>query len=345
MEQTFEYYVVDPGTWKETRRLTTVTSSTVSRDLNSETKGSATIDLDEDIGECYIRIYLVANQNGITERVALGTFLVQTPSSKFDGKVSSVSLDAYTPLIELKENPPPLGYSILEGENIMAMAYTICRENMRAPVSKAVDEETLHGDFVSNTDDTWLSFLIDLISEAKFEFGLDEQGRVLFIPKQEIEALQPVWTYTDDNCSILYPDITMDRDLYGIPNVVEVIYSNGTDYFTSRVVNDNAASPTSIQARGREIVYRDTAPSLSGVPRQEHIDEYANKLLEVLSTLEYTVSYSHGYCPVRIGDCVRFDVSRVNLMGVKARVTSQSINCAPGCQVSETATFTVKTWG
>ena len=122
MQQTFEYYIVDPGTWKETKLLDNVKTCTINRDSDTETLGSATIDVTDLVGECYIRAYLVTIQNGLRERHPLGTFLVQTPSSSFDGKIRSVSMDAYTPLLELKESPPPLGYSILKGQNIMEIA-------------------------------------------------------------------------------------------------------------------------------------------------------------------------------------------------------------------------------
>ena len=102
MQQTFEYYVVDPRTWKETKMLDNVKSCKISRDSNADTLGSATIDVTNSVGECYIRAYLITIQNGIRERYPLGTFLVQTPSSTFDGKVRSVTMDAYTPLLELK---------------------------------------------------------------------------------------------------------------------------------------------------------------------------------------------------------------------------------------------------
>ena len=226
MEQTYEYYTVDPDTWKDDKRLTTVKGCTITRDVTVETLGSATIDVDDLLGECYIRVYLITIQNGITEKHPLGTFLVQTLSSKFDGKIRSVTLDAYTPLLELKENPPPYGYSILKDMNVMSNAYMIAREHVRAPVVKAEASDTLYGDFVANTEDTWISFLSDLIANAKYEFGLDELGRVLFLPKQNLSSLQPTWTYNDDNSSILLPEITIDHDLYGVPNVVEVIYSN-----------------------------------------------------------------------------------------------------------------------
>jgi hypothetical protein len=57
------------------------------------------------------------------------------------------------------------------------------------------------------------------------------------------------------------------------------------------------------------------------------------------------VSYSHGYCPVRIGDCVRLNYRRAGLDDVKAMVKTQTIKCSSGgCEVSETAVFTKKLW-
>lgn len=344
MEQTFEYYIVNPETWKDARMLNNVKTCTITRDSTAETLGSATIDIADSIGECYIRIYLVIIQNGITEKHPLGTYLVQTPSSKFDGKTRSITMDAYTPLLELKENPPPLGYSILKGDNIIDIAYRIIRENARAPVLKTESTETLFRDFVAETNDTWLSFLTDLLANAKYVFDLDELGRILFSPKQDTASLQPVQTFDDSNSSILHPEVTVDHDLYKIPNVVEVVYSNGRDYYYSRVVNDDSNSPTSTVSRGREIIHRVTDPKLSGNPTEGQIEKYAEQLLRELSTLEYTITYTHGYYPVRIGDCVRLNYERAKLTNVKAKVISQSIKCEPGCPVTEKAIYTTKLW-
>lgn len=345
MQQTFEYYIVDPGTWKDTKRIDTVIRSTISRDLEAETLGSATIDITGSLDECYIRIYLITIQNGVKEKHPLGTFLVQSPSTSFDGKIETVSLDAYTPLLEMKEKKPPLGYSLLKDENIMKKAYQLTRENLRAPVVEPECSTTLFYDFVAETDDSWISFVSDLIANAKYEFELDELGRVLFAPKQDTASLQPIWTYDDSNSSILYPEISMDRDLYGIPNVVEVIYSNGSDSYYAKVINDDENSPISTVNRGREILYRVTDPDLVGDPTENQIKEYAEQLLRSLSSLEYTISYKHGYCPVRLGYCVRLNYERAGITDVKAKVISQSISCEPGCPVTEKAIFTIKLWG
>ena len=357
MTQSYEYYTVEPTTSADVKRLTTVKTASFSRDSEAETLGSATIDMTDSVGESYIRGYLKTIQNGVTEKFPIGTVLVQTPSSNFDGKVMNISMDAYTPLIELKENRPPLGYTVRKGTRIMDAAYRIIREKARAPVNavepvfetngdgELVDvSPILYNDFVANTDDTWLSFVIDLIANARYELGLDELGRILFVPKQEMASLQPVWEFNDGNSSILLPELTMDHDLYGIPNVVEVVYSYGDSYKIAVAKNEDPNSPVSIVNRGREISYRDTQPSLAGYATQEQVQAYAERLLRSLSTIEYTVSYTHGFCPVRNGDCVRLNYAKAGINNVKAKVISQNIKCTLPCQVSEKAVFTTNLW-
>ena len=62
------------------------------------------------------------------------------------------------------------------------------------------------------------------------------------------------------------------------------------------------------------------------------------------SDLVDQASYTHAYCPVRVGDCVRLNYSRAGLENVKAKVISQSITCESGCPVSEKAVFTTNLW-
>lgn len=344
MDQSFEYYTVDPGTWRDVKRIDNITGCSITRDLDQESLGSATIDITESVGESYIRVYLVVIQNGVTERFPLATLLVQTPSSSFDGKIRSVSMDAYTPLIELKENQPPLGYFTPESTNIMEEATRLADEHSRAPVVGGMSDIKLYKDFVSNTDDTWLTYLIDMISNAKFRFDLDEMGRILFAPKQDTESLQPVWNYTDDNVSIVYPDVTLEHDYYGIPNVVEVVYSDANDTYYATRSNDEDGSPISTVNRGRRIVKRITNPDIGGVPTQNMVDEYAEQALRELSTFEYTIKYKHGYNGVRLGDCVMLNFTKMGVTDTKARVISQQIDCDQGCPVTETAVFTLKLW-
>lgn len=360
MQQYFEYYVVDPGTWRDIKKLTTIKSCSITRDAETDTLGSATFDTTELIGECYIRVYLVTIQNGVSEKHPLGTFLAQTPNTSFDGKVRSISVDAYTPLIELKENQPDVGYFIPKYDDFqqttLDSAYLLTKEHVRAPVIKPSlstlknfpNELKLTESFTAETNETWLAYIRALISSAKYEFALDEIGRISFNPVQELDSLSPRWTYDDGNSSILYPDISIKHDLFGIPNVVEVTHSTSFGKQYAKVENNDPNSPVSIVSRGRKIIRRVTNPS--GIsdnpnPLSKEVEIYATNLLKSLSTLPCTITYTHGYCPVRLGDCVRLDYTNAGLANIKARVISQNIKCTTGCQVQETAIFNVKLWG
>ena len=187
--------------------------------------------------------------------------------------------------------------------------------------------------------------MTDLIANAKCSFGLDEMGRILFNPIQDTASLQPVWTFDDSNSSILYTAIDISHDLYGIPNVVEVVYSNGKTNYSASAINDDPGSPTSTVNRGRQIIHRVSNPNLPGIPSQRQVELYAKQVLREMSTIEFTISYTHGYCPVRLGDCVRLNYEHAGLYGVKAKVISQTIDCVSGCPVTEKAVFTNRLWG
>lgn len=340
MQQTYEFYEVDPFSWLDKRPITTITSCSIERDASSDTKGSASFNGTSVLNDIYVRTYLKTWQNGIIERTPLGTHLVQTPKENHDGKISNLSMQAYTSLIELNENPPPFGFALLKDTNILDAAYSVCKDHMRAPVLRQYSEKTLYDNFVSKSDEKWLSFAKDLLTSAEHHFEVDELGQVLFAPNQEDESLRPVWTYTDDNSSILYPEIEIDRDYYNVPNVVEVVYSGSQGFFYTIVKNENPNSPVSAVARGREITYRDSNPSIAGQATEEMVQAYAENLLRSMSKIVVTLTYKHGYCPVRVNDCVYLNYERAGLRNVKARVISQSISCEPGCPVEETAVFT-----
>ena len=345
MKQTFEFYVVDPGTWGDAEKLDIITSGSIVRDEESDSLGSASFSATEMIDECYIRVYLVAIQNGEKYRFPLGTYLCQTPGSKFDGRVTEISIQAYTPLIELKEKCPPIGYAVARNRPIVEVAGKLTSENLRAPVVESSGSVKLLDPFVANLNDTWLTFITDLLANADYHLDLDELGQVLFAPYYDLASMQPFWTFDDGNSSILQPSVSLDRDLYNMPNVVEVIYSNENRSMYARVVNNDPDSPISTVNRGREIVYRETDPDLYEGITQGQLNAYAKKVLRSKSSLEYTITYTHGYCPVRIGDCVTLNYQNAGLNNVKARVTRQSIRLEPGCQVDETAVYSTNLWG
>lgn len=344
MKITYKFYKVDPISWQDIELITTVKKCSISNDSAAATMGSASFSLGEVINECYIRVYLEVSQNGKTERFPLGTRLVMTPRVRFNGKSFTVDMDGYTPLIELQEKLPPIGYTVMKDEKILNMSSKLIRENTRAPIAVIEDDNKLYENFVANTDDTWLTYIKDLVAMADHRLDIDEMGNISFAPNQDYEAIQPRAIFNDDNTSILYPDIDSEDDLYGIPNVVEVSCSNASGNRVIRISNDDINSPTSTYNRGREIHYRETSPKISGNPSEEQIKQYAEQLLKQLSTVKKTITFEHGYIPLRIGDTVLLNYKRAGIINVKAVITRQNIECGKACKVQTTAVYTKNLW-
>ena len=74
------------------------------------------------------------------------------------------------------------------------------------------------------------------------------------------------------------------------------------------------------------------------------LQEYAERLLKKLSSIECTITYTHGYNGVRVGDCVRMNYLRAEITDIKAKVTKQTIECDTAGKVTETAVFTKQLW-
>lgn len=66
---------------------------------------------------------------------------------------------------------------------------------------------------------------------------------------------------------------------------------------------------------------------------------FENRFYIYSQYLRWFYEIVHGYCPVRVGDCVLLNYERAGLKNIKAKVISQSINCGIGCTVEETAVF------
>lgn len=345
MSQDFEYWKVDPNTWADSEKLDCINSCSLTYDSSAETVGTASFSSYKSLPECYVRTYLIANQHNIQYRIPLATNLVQTPSLKWDGYVHSASLNAYSPLLELKSDNPPIGYSVLKKKVISNIFNSLYSSHCRAPLAEDyISQKTLFYDFTAEDSDTWLSFFNSLLSYDDRYLSVNELGQVVVAKNEKLKSLPVSYIFTDDNSSIVYPDSTDQVDYYGVPNRVEVLYSDNDRYFFSRVDNTNPNSDLSIPNRGRVVLYRETSPEFTGIPNKEMIDAYAKTLLKSQSTIQHELTIKHGYCGVGVDRAVILNLKRAGLVGIKGFITKQSISCEKGLPVSSTIVYSEELW-
>lgn len=366
MQQTFEFYTVDPNSWYDDQKLENIITCDMTHDATSDKRGNASITITEPLPECYIRTYLVVNQAGYMHKICLGTYLYMTSSDSFDGMKHNITMTGYTPMVELEEKLPPLGFHIVgitnrkhSGDAPMVTdaikdivtTYTRCEIENRTVIQKP-----LLNDFVAGTNDNFLTVINNILNASslgQYILTVDEWGTIIVKDKPVLEDAIPTYIYTDDNSSILLPSLDTNDDIYGIPNVVEVLYTGDKRLPAIRVIvkNEDPTSIVSIPARGREIAKRFTITNIAA-PVNDYSEEavraqvtaQAERLLEAASTINKTISYSHGYCDVKVGDTVLINYERAGVTGIRAKVVSQRISCKPGCQVDEQAVYTKKLW-
>lgn len=337
MKQTFEYYTVDPESWFDRERLECIIESDISRDLNTETKHSFRAVTTEPIGECYIRVYMIATQGAETKKIPLGTFLSYVPSIDFNGRLTKLDIEGYSPIIELREKVPPIGTYIAKNANILTAVVSWLKLYTRAPIIDADDTCSSTKNYVAETSDTWYSFLSGVLEDNGYFLNVDALGQIYIDKEINPMYLQPKWTFSDGKDSILCNDISINQDIFDVPNVIEVLVSDGSNNGFATASNDNPDSPVSTVNRGRIIAKRITNPQVGLTGLQA----YAKNELIKESEVETSVSYSHGYCPVTIGDCISLSNRKFGIDKLKLKVTSQSISCKTGCVVTETARSTV----
>lgn len=334
MSLSFDYYLVEPSTWRDSRKLDTVTVCHITRDIDMATLGQSNFTIaDIDDGERWIRCYMVAAQDGTQERICLGTFLVQTPRKTSDGMAAFVECTAYTPLHVLAEASPNTGYALAAGSNCVEAATAICTEHGVAPVVATTSDHVLDDHYVAPSDASWLDVAKTLLASAGMKIEVDPYGRIVFAPDVPMYMLSPSWTFRDDETSIILPEVSEEMDWYALPNVCVVSTPSG---ITGRAENADPESRLSTTYRGREVTLKVHDPDeLRAGCTQAAADAYALRRLRDESCMEHVVNVAHGYCPVTIGDVVSVQAPSLGIYA-DAIVAKQDMELETALKVNAT---------
>ena len=342
MRQGFAFCEVDPRTWADARELRTVSSCTVTRDLQKDTWESGTIVVGDPgwlSTERIVRAYLVAEQGGEAERVCVATLAYQGETEERDGARAYTTADGYGLLQDMAADSPPYGYSV-SGDPSAAIGEMVAM-SCRAPYVGYDGLSAMPTPMWAADGDSWLTLAIAVAQRAGCLLRTDAQGRVCLVPDRPVESLSPSWTYGLESCIVL-PRVTRETDLFGIPNWCEVTVSDGTRTVVGTAENADPASPTSTASRGHRVPLRLTNPDgLSPSCSKADADAFAERSLADAGAVTRTWRYSHAWCPVTPGQAVLIDVGGDPST---AMVTRQEIRLKVGVEVAEEAESTGGRW-
>lgn len=345
LQLAWRYCLVDPDTWTDADVLDGVSACSVSWDASTETLLSGSLQVDETFpdGECYVRAWCDATQGRRTERFAVATMLCQASKDSSEGTKRTFSVEAHSPLLELADDQPPVGWSI-SGQVDDAIR-AIC-SHMRAPLIGYESDTVLADPIIAGEDDTWLTMLWAVLDSANLTMLIDGMGRLRIEPKSASWTLMPTMTLSDtDERGILWADMSRETSLFGIPNKFEVIWSGGSEHYSAVATNEDPSSPTSIPTRGRVVSKRETNPEgLMANPNQGAVDAFAERRLREESVVTRTYTLRAGYVPLLLGMAVKLELSKLGANEV-ACVDQMDIQCDVEAAMGLTLTSTRELWG
>ena len=184
----------------------------------------------------------------------------------------------------------PAGMMYLEAVEQLLTAAGIT--NMRVTVNTAVLTEDRE-EWDLGTDN--LTIINKLLGEINYQsLWFDATGAAVIEPKRTPSAANIRHVLDSDKPeTLLLRGIRRKKDLYGTPNVIIAVCDNPdkSETMTARAVNNNPASPLSVQRCGREIVQVEHVDNIAG---QEELQAWANRRIFETMTTGETIYVSTG---------------------------------------------------
>lgn len=323
----YELKKVDPVTWFDAGSFD-LTGGNISRS-DDDLQESATIQMTEDPGECWLRVYLKVKQGQGGARVPIFTGLASTPKRDLDGRRVSYEAICYSVLKPVDDVLAPCGYYVPAGAAGASVAADLLRVGP-APVTIAEDSPGLLEPIVAEEFDTNLSLVHRIIAAIGWRIRIRGDGSISLEPQAE-DASILLDTMENDSIEL---QITDTQDWYSVPNCYRVSY--GSSYAVAR--DDDPDSPLSTVSRQKnrggtgEIWESEGSVTLGD---GESLAEYALRKLREAQAPARTITYTRRFQPdVTVSDLVRLKLPGHKIEGL-FRIARQTIALTHGARTNE----------
>ncbi len=308
----------------------------ISRDDDSDTKESGSVEYAGklDFGSDFMRVYLDATyHDGSRETVPLGTFMVSCPSRNADGLVSGGTAELDGRLKAAAEAQYEHPITVSAGSNAVSKAAEVLRSCGLTVVAEASSYKlgaprTYGAD--AREDATKLEMVNDLLSLASFRSAwTDGNGTVHLTPLKGPDETAPIWDFTEGVNARFLSQVTEERDISSVKNLVRVTYSTQKKSFVGIAKDESPNSEFSISNLGRVVSVTERLSDVPDDASDQQIQSLANararEVLESTQSVPRIVKLTTAHCPVWYGDTVRIDYLSASISGA-FKVVSMSSN-------------------
>ena len=312
---------VNPQTWEDEGEIP-ITGGKIDRDIESALIESASVETTAELGERWIRLYLVAKQGESAERVPLFTGLTSSPTRALEGYNPSFSVDCFSVLTPCADRMLPRGWFAPKdgnGASIIADLLGISG----AEVETFEGGGTLTGAIVAESGETYLSMAHKVADAIGWQIRIDGRGKIHVEPFPSDSVIK-----FNNDYDVIQPSIKDTRDWYSCPNVLRVTYES----YAAIARDDDPESPLSTVSRGREIWAEEAAQLSSSAP----LAAYAQQRLKELQRPAREITYTRRFMPdLRPGDIVGINYPKAMIDG-EFRIKSQTVELGYGADTEET---------
>ena len=289
---------------------------------------SAELTMKQDVGECWIRIYLKAKQRENGERVALFTGLTCMPERSIDGNRTTFPVECYSVLKPAEDTLVRRGYYAPAGASGALLVKELLSVGP-APIVCEKSSPCLLEPIIAEEYDTNLSMAWKIVNAIGWRIRIEGDGTIHICPRAS--APSAVFDALENDC--IEPRILDSQDWFSTPNCFRAV--SGDLYAEAKNVDENNLSIRSRkQNRGGtgEIWAQDSAAALN---EGESLSEYAARMLKEAQAPARSIRYDRRFRPdVTVSDLVRLHYPRQGIDGV-FRVSEQRISLGHGCRISE----------
>ena len=331
----FIYRRVNWSTWQEHEEYDFITDGSIEQSASADLKVTGSFDFEGYVlpkESDLIRVYYeFTDDSGLKASTPVATLLVSYADLEhFDtlkGVESSGTLDGQSVLAILDDKKIGVPQTIRRNSNAVYEAEQLCIEcGLQTNVEPS--SFALSSDHTFDAGSSYLEMVNWLLTTAGYtEAFPDPYGIVQILPYAATQQRMDYTIFTNDDESIMYPEIKEENNWQSTPNVVRLIY-NTDDACVAAWARNETGSRASLDARGgREITYFEEISDLGeGLSKANSLRELAEKtLLEQSSDIEY-VTFEHAYIPLLVFDPIQVNYADMEWQGNADNI---SIDLAP----------------